>query len=1298
MASHRVCAALRVLLVRLGSTLVRGPAHPPEHPNQHRGLYQHLLHHPQGLRLSKSLVRVRSTRGTARTRKWRRLPPQRHLSRTHLVDHLSLGNHLEEARVKQSTIPGLTTIGQVRRRRRKVASIEEVATIRGCIAPWRIPRQECTVGFRVPSGIRGQTIKDVQPLRGGVSNACTQSGRRGVRPGLSGGLELSLAEAGDGPGCVAGERRSFLPSRSLGRFSGHGSLCKHGKRWNSGSKGKESWVCRRRGDKAFVSHLQPQGRAFALVRDSSMRKRGVVRLACHTFQEIHCRGLQAGLHHRLHGSADNKVVRRRWSWRRRGGGLRGRSWRRSARIWERSECWTTGSGSFEGCRKDHHQEAQKRSSRRRGAQSWTWSTSSSQRASRQSQGGGGARRIETEVGTSAQQAGWRCSGPCRNCATCWHSCRACAWRRRCLFSLFVARVYRLCGARSNSRERSRARHARAGGAGRSPGRPSKAARGRGSSEEEEEEETESGSEAWPSGHKRWYYERLTKTAGTKSRRERRAKGEKEEGRGKEEQGQESWPEAAEDPYGCNPAQEAEAGRQREEGEKEKEREEEGSQEESQEGPRWGLEPFGEFTDDELRRGLGERMGRNQLELLRGQIRATFETQVAAAPRFSAETVGGSCTSPAGPDLKSERGEERRRSDTGDQTSFLLQHSVETPAPKLTCSSEGASLSQPQHGLTSLWPAGQTGGCDGIPVHRRPPVHHRRWLGGCEASGVVAHGGSVSSWDGGGAAGSSPCAHNRKSLESGCRSLEEPGQSERRKRQVWQPGRLALRWQRQNKEGRPRQRKRKAMVGATDRPGRRFKRWRQEEGEARRKGLKRLARTQLLGSPEQLAKRRRLAQAFCQEAESKVDRREEKPQLSAEISLRELAARCTSFCVIGVALAWWTVAGVTSPCNPSFTDGLIEGWLVKAVARFQSTQRRERGVTFPIRLGELEGLKDALLSVSFDTALSPKFVDLWCRSAWLFLCIAALNDLAGTVPLPLGGGWSTAELRAVGSLQKAVDRRCRQGGLSFETSESAWQKEMSSKRVGYSGEEISTCQELSWDQVIAALPPEEHGACIDTLEWVSPRTREFLLDPSRLLKDPQTVVLPKMPGRIHVKACDKMKIASELVKRRICDWIPLEKVYKIRGTPVLNGLFGVGKPSFLQDGRQVLRLIMNLTGSNATQEQLTGGCIGLPSIMSWQSIVLEENQGLSLFQSDMCSAFYLFRLPGMWKPHLCFNLLASGSDLGFSDSRQFALCCNVIPMGWLNSVGIMQEISENLMRWGGMNLTGMVAGTSCYLLG
>ena len=76
--------------------------------------------------------------------------------------------------------------------------------------------------------------------------------------------------------------------------------------------------------------------------------------------------------------------------------------------------------------------------------------------------------------------------------------------------------------------------------------------------------------------------------------------------------------------------------------------------------------------------------------------------------------------------------------------------------------------------------------------------------------------------------------------------------------------------------------------------------------------------------------------------------------------------------------------------------------------------------------------------------------------------------------------------------------------------------------------------------------------------------------------------------------------------------------------------------------------------------------------------MEGDSQLELFQSDMSSAFYLFRIPDCWKPHLAFNIIASGLDLGLDDDRQFALSCAVIPMGWLNSVGVMQEISENLL--------------------
>ena len=145
----------------------------------------------------------------------------------------------------------------------------------------------------------------------------------------------------------------------------------------------------------------------------------------------------------------------------------------------------------------------------------------------------------------------------------------------------------------------------------------------------------------------------------------------------------------------------------------------------------------------------------------------------------------------------------------------------------------------------------------------------------------------------------------------------------------------------------------------------------------------------------------------------------------------------------------------------------------------------------------------------------------------------------------------------------------------------------------------------------------------------------------------------------------------------CPWIqfiPLEE-------HELNGMFGVCKPSCLPDGRPILRVIMNLTGSNSTQVQLEGGCSTLPSITSWQSIVLDDGETLSLHQSDMASAFYLFKIPSIWQRHLAFNIVTKGQNIGGIADQDYALACAVIPMGWLNSVGIMQEISERLLSTG-----------------
>jgi hypothetical protein len=244
---------------------------------------------------------------------------------------------------------------------------------------------------------------------------------------------------------------------------------------------------------------------------------------------------------------------------------------------------------------------------------------------------------------------------------------------------------------------------------------------------------------------------------------------------------------------------------------------------------------------------------------------------------------------------------------------------------------------------------------------------------------------------------------------------------------------------------------------------------------------------------------------------------------------------------------------------------------------------------------------------------------------------------------------------------------------------SWQNEMKGRQVGYNGEEITTCHSLTWEQVIPSLPPETHGGCIEAVDWVNTRTREFLLNPKLLLKDPAEVQLPKMPGRIHIDPADRVRIAQELVRRNICDWIPLSQVYQVGSTPILNGLFGVAKPTLLENRLPVLRLIMNLVGSNATQLQLTGGTSTLPSITSWQSIVVDQGEHLEMNQSDMSSAFYLFKLPAIWKRYLSFNLVVKPDEVGCSGSELLALACTVIPMGWLSSVGIMQEISENILK-------------------
>ena len=446
----------------------------------------------------------------------------------------------------------------------------------------------------------------------------------------------------------------------------------------------------------------------------------------------------------------------------------------------------------------------------------------------------------------------------------------------------------------------------------------------------------------------------------------------------------------------------------------------------------------------------------------------------------------------------------------------------------------------------------------------------------------------------------------------------------------------------------------------------------------------------------MRKKQRFTQGL---AKSRATNEEDAHEVSSSLQLglesfTYVVCRARTYRQLGCGLAWLLVKmkfGRGSGC----TAGLFRQMFFNLkAAGTRSFSERKRASLFPIREGSLDVFRKCLLDCDFETCFTNGFSSKWGEDAWTFLVIHGCNKMADTKATIESGPWSAMEVRAVDTMRDSVARRCTVDGPS-SADVGAIEKELKSKRVGYSGEEIGTCQVITLEQVLPSLPPSEHGGSIDTLEWVSVQTKDFLLHPEKCLKAVGDIGTSRPPGRIHVKPEDQKPLADELIARNICKWIPLDEVVTMDGRHILNGLFGVEKSATLPSGKKVLRLIMNLVPSNEVLTQLQGTVSGLPSITSWQSTVLEGDEQLRLFQSDMSSAFYLFKLPSEWQKFLAFNLHAKGYDIGAPPVQaevDFVLACNVIPRGWISSVSIMQEVSENLLLQGGLHDLGQVRRT------
>ena len=194
--------------------------------------------------------------------------------------------------------------------------------------------------------------------------------------------------------------------------------------------------------------------------------------------------------------------------------------------------------------------------------------------------------------------------------------------------------------------------------------------------------------------------------------------------------------------------------------------------------------------------------------------------------------------------------------------------------------------------------------------------------------------------------------------------------------------------------------------------------------------------------------------------------------------------------------------------------------------------------------------------------------------------------------------------------------------------------------------------------------------------------EALQDPRLVLLDEANQPDSVPRAKVMVSDTEWPSVAKLLFDEGIVLPIPDEDVARCRGEMVLNGLFGVEKPSRAPDGSEAqgpvaLRTIMNLVPSNSLQVGITGDIHTLPSPARWRTLHLSEDVALVWSEEDIQCMFYVFEMHPAWRPYFTFSKRVSWEALGVRRSGSTLLASRVLPMGWVSATGCAQQFLRRL---------------------
>ena len=310
-----------------------------------------------------------------------------------------------------------------------------------------------------------------------------------------------------------------------------------------------------------------------------------------------------------------------------------------------------------------------------------------------------------------------------------------------------------------------------------------------------------------------------------------------------------------------------------------------------------------------------------------------------------------------------------------------------------------------------------------------------------------------------------------------------------------------------------------------------------------------------------------------------------------------------------------------------------------------------------------------------------------EECWTFLQISLINFLYCGGGKGMLGQVMLHSIHPTSEQSVAIQRFREYAGLIVEAGSSpvsidAWEVVRQALGDIYAGKEVQKAYKLTWKSISPHVPGPGEAGRIDLVTVVSQELKPYVEDPELLRIPNEELVDVRLSAPVLVESDAEYDVIVEnLCKAGMFEREEKSETLRVRGEPILNGMFGVHK-AWKQDDRgewyRTLRLIINLIPSNRCQSRMpTQPSKSMGYAPLWGQISLMEDEVIMCYAEDIKHCFHIFSPGRKWRGYFVLSKKAAGRAFGDGRREPGRPRVRSAPMGWSNIVDFIQDGLENM---------------------